>query len=264
MRRLSKYYRFNDNALTALGQRGVWCQEALKQNDPFEGLSMKNLKMTTASINKLKNSYLKHNPYNFSKEKLDEFMKTESDLAWVDLINSRRKKFLTDFAFASFIDESENKDENVAMWAHYGGDHAGFRLVFDFEENPSSRKDILIQVKYQQDLPQINIDKFGDIVFGPDKWDDISIRKLLSVKIDQWSHEHEWRIWKRSPGPGYYHYEDRLKEVYFGARSTDEQRHLIAKSINDEKVKFFEMKAISEPPFLVKKLKVWYMGRLRD
>jgi hypothetical protein len=123
-----------------------------------------------------------------------------------------RERFLSTKGVTCF---SECND-NLLMWAHYGGHYKGFCLAFNTSKEPFTK---LRQVRYVDVMPQIDIvdcmvNKNYDKLF-----DD-----LYCTKSDSWSYEKEWRAMHSEAGTLFTYEADSLRAIYFGP---DIERHAL-------------------------------------
>lgn len=246
---LSKYYRFDLYGIKALTAGGVWCQPASQQNDPFEGLPLKKQGYTEEDLDLFKQVMKKYD------------WTVPGDMYLSSAINDMRRKFLESFSFASFIDESASREENLRMWTFYGGEHKGFKLVFDINVASIYR---LVKVTYQDYIPPLDMESFAELLFGPNKWNDRFVREWLSVKSEHWEAEKEWRIWYTKPGGGYYEYKNssELKEVYFGYKCDEDQKKAIARLIKND-VRYFRLISNEYGTGLVPEELLWFPNQDR-
>jgi len=101
------------------------------------------------------------------------------------------------------------------MWAHYGDDHKGFCLGFEWSEYTPFFGSAQ-QVRYQDALPHID-------VFNAEDGQQVDL--LFLTKFTDWQHEREWRIVDPESGPGLQTYpEELLRTVIFGCRTKDADR----------------------------------------
>lgn len=76
------------------------------------------------------------------------------------------------------------KRDDILMWAHYAGQHTGFCLEFDVDNEFFRRA---AKVEYEASLPRINVLSLADPPEGK------AAKKLL-IKARDWEYEQEWRI----------------------------------------------------------------------
>lgn len=132
----------------------------------------------------------------------EEFKKQVLDGATFGLTEFNRK-FLIEKGVSCFSE----KNDNLLMWAHYGGSYKGFCLEFrtNFESLNKIRP-----VKYVESTPKITVD-----LLIADQQDD-QILDLYCTKSNSWSYEKEWRGIHNKVGTEYIYETDALKAVYFG------------------------------------------------
>ena len=155
-------------------------------------------------------------------------------------INDVRENFLNTRGVTCF---SELNDDLV-MWAHYGGQYKGFCLAFDTAKAPFTK---LRRVRYVKNIPQIDI-----VQFTVNENHDKLLDDLFCTKSISWEYEKEWRAIHSDAGTLFGYEADALQEIYFGP---DIERHaleiicLIIQGQNPD-VQFFKGKR-SETKFKV-------------
>ncbi|MDD4032903.1 MAG: DUF2971 domain-containing protein [Bacteroidales bacterium] len=121
--------------------------------------------------------------------------------------------------------------DNELMWAHYANSHKGFCLAYDV--------DILISDYVKQKTV-----KMVKVIY--ENWENINLsqhdiyQSLLGIKSPNWLYENEIRLIFDSPGIKEYSYEA-LKAVYFGSRMKQQEREIIIKNFDGDKVDFYEI-----------------------
>jgi DUF2971 family protein len=139
------------------------------------------------------------------------------------------------------------KDPNSSqMWAHYSGGHTGICLGFEFPESGPpgiiTRKNIF-EVRYQDDCPRFPISAFQK---RPYPLFDLAI-PLLTTKHTDWAVENEHRYLHTATNICVQYSTGSLKEIIFGARTTQAQRDRIRKECDQLELDLLFREAIVVP-----------------
>lgn len=224
---LFKYQPIRDYNIETLGSNELWFSKANALNDPFD------CKATYYNINTL-TDYLKDKvPSSVIKElgSIENFIN--------DGIEHLRSSVRLTCFTESFT--------NMPMWAHYGDNHQGVCIEYDFSQLPvendfskhlypvgyeSNRYDItnLLRMLFTEDQldPRINLLFF-----------------IMLMKHKSWAYEKEWRIlfFNPSPNGGKEKCPIIPKSVYFGLNCSEENIEKIKKVLpNQTKCYKLEMK----------------------
>lgn len=151
-----------------------------------------------------------------------------------------REKFLNTKGVTCF---SERNDD-LLMWGHYGGQYKGFCLEFATSKEPFTK---LRQVQYVDVIPQVDI---ADCMVNKNY--DKVVGDLYCTKSSVWKYEKEWRAIHSEAGTLFTYDTDVLKAIYFGPdieRQALEIVCLIVQGQNPD-VQFFQGKR-SETEFKV-------------
>lgn len=142
----------------------------------------------------LKNQLITMSPQELKKELVNGAVKA---------LNDARDKFLNNNGVTCF---SERNDD-LLMWSHYGGQYKGFCLEFRTEHEPFNK---LRKVKYVPKMPALRI----DTVIVDKSYDHIT--DLYCTKSEAWVYEQEWRGFHVKAGTLFSYKAEALKAVYFG------------------------------------------------
>ena len=125
------------------------------------------------------------------------------------------------------------KDE--LLWAHYAYSHFGFCIEFDLDLLKSGYRNNLLSfdVKYKNRPPEID---FSDISSNAKK----IFNKLVGFKSKRWEYEEEYRIITDFSGE-YFYPPNAIKSIYFGVRTTEENKNSIKKVLRGRGVKFYQI-----------------------
>lgn len=99
-------------------------------------------------------------------------------------------------------------NDNLLMWAHYGGQYRGFCLEFRTDDELFKK---LRKVCYTDTMPQIDI---VDCVVNRNF--DQLLNSLFCTKSSPWAYEKEWRAIHNDSNTPFTYTPEALKAVYFG------------------------------------------------
>ena len=131
-------------------------------------------------------------------------------------------KMTSDLAICSFSETPTN----LSMWAYYASNFSGFVIEYDLEEMFRSYPPAkLAKVHYSTKIPDVNLNDYYRNQEGCN-------RLAFSLKHENWSHEREWRLFKKQ--------EELLEipascisSVYTGPRTRDEHIIRLEESANN-------------------------------
>jgi hypothetical protein len=98
-------------------------------------------------------------------------------------------------------------NNNLLMWAHYGGKYKGFCLEFKTEFEPFED---LRKVKYSENMPVFDTLS----TFKYKEYD--GVIDLVCTKSKSWEYEKEWRLMHDKAGSLFIYPAEALKAIYFG------------------------------------------------
>lgn len=125
------------------------------------------------------------------------------------------------------------KDE--LLWAHYAYSHFGFCIEFELEILKSGYRNNLLSfdVKYKNEPPEIDLRDINSNA------QDI-FNKLIGFKSRRWEFEEEYRIITDFSGE-YFYPPDAVKAIYFGVRTTEENKNKIKEVLKGRGIKFYQI-----------------------
>ncbi len=192
-------------------------------NDPFECKPHFNYPKNPSKIRKhlikvaIKNGHAKKSAESFvskSMNKPELFQKTIYDAIQKTFGNIRMCSFTT------------NK-ENLLFWSHYTDSHKGYCVEYDATIMPIS---YAFKVQYENDYPE---------AIYPSPANALGFKPAL-IKSKAWEYEEEYRIIfipeaERQPendGLSLILNGNEIKNIYFGANMTDDNKRILAELIN--------------------------------
>ena len=208
--KIYKYEIFNIHSLLNLKAQSLYFSSPRDFNDPYDcAINASVAEPSDEQIEIVKQHYLNDPETSLTiKQQLESLQFDELKKELINganlFINDARKNFLKTRGVTCF---SERNDDLI-MWAHYGGQYKGFCLAFDTAKEPFTK---LRQVQYVKTVPQINMVDFT-IHENHDKlFDDLFCTKSIS-----WEYEKEWRAIHSDAGTLFGYEPDALREIYFG------------------------------------------------
>jgi hypothetical protein len=205
-----KYESFNVQSLINLKAQSLYFGSPRNFNDPYDcAITATVCDPSADEIELVRQHYL--NDLSLSGAEKQRFKSIPSDeLKQVlikttkDGIADAREHFLSTKGVTCF---SECNDD-LLMWAHYGGKYKGFCLAFNTSKEPFNK---LRRVKYVDVIPQINIaDCMMNMNYGKLQND------LFCTKSSFWGYEKEWRAIHSKAGTLFGYEADVLRAIYFG------------------------------------------------
>lgn len=124
---------------------------------------------------------------------------------------------------------------NVLMWSHYGANHYGIALQFDFRQGNAEQLLPIWKVDYQPVRPVI-ADMHIAIQERP-------LADALAIKADFWRYEQEWRVMKADKARTILPFDRSIiTGIALGAKCTAENEKLIREMIGDDVISLYQMR----------------------
>ncbi|GEP52743.1 hypothetical protein FNO01nite_34150 [Flavobacterium noncentrifugens] len=241
---LYKYYPPTINSFKSIVNAGLWCDQYLNMNDPFDSLAIAKRNFSVEEIQEFRTQAKKSDDPEWNK------MAELSDELISEYINGTRSEILSESYF--FASLSERKD-NILLWSHYGQSHTGFVLEIELDENDHH----LQKVSYENSLPSFDTSWFFKFLDeeSDDKKNSPMVAYLLkdfAIKSKHWQYEEEWRVCIKNKG--YFRYDpSKIKGVYFGMNSDPEVEKIVIflGSVLTKDVPVYKMQLDPEPLGLI-------------
>jgi len=233
-----KYESFNIRSLLNLKAQSLYFGSPREFNDPYDcAINATVAEPSDEQIEIVKQHYLsdpslsltiKQQFESMSLDKLKQQLINGANM----FINDARENFLNTRGVTCF---SERNDDLI-MWAHYGGQYKGFCLAFDTAKDPFTK---LRQVRYVETVPQINM-----VDFTVNKNHNRLLDDLFCTKSISWEYEKEWRAIHSVAGTLFGYEADALRKIYFGPDIERQALEIICLIIQGQNpdVQFFEGK----------------------
>ncbi|CAM4328380.1 DUF2971 domain-containing protein [Vibrio agarivorans] len=245
---LFKYRAFDKYTILNLLNQTVWLPKVEQLNDPFDG----QFKLTDAAPDI--DTFIDH------CAKFSEWFGQNEGLT-INIENIRKEMFLPDgtpndelreyaHSFKDFF-ESKCKDtgvlslsstaENTTMWSHYGDEHTGICIGYDpsklFNKSYGNGLPWLREVKY---LDESQISRNSYLLYAESGFGSSSaatkefFKRMLSVKVSDWTYEKEWRfILPECGGQVYSINKNAITSITFGLRTTIDSKHALVNLIRN-------------------------------
>lgn len=206
--KLYKYEKICTQSLSNLKAQSVYFSSPIVFNDPYDydidaGIDMLNDAETIEIKNYLYES--RGTPSSVKRQLLNSNIEEMRSLLF-RIADEQARQISSEWKKRGVTCLSECNDD-LLMWAHYGGGYKGFCLEFSTEYEPFSSA---IKVKYSQQKPKINI---KSLIVNNDR---TTVFELFSTKSNSWHYEREWRCLHQDAGTLFGYKPEALTAVYFG------------------------------------------------
>lgn len=256
LKKLYKYESFSPQNLRNLKDQVIYFSSPKQFNDPYDCQLKANIQAPSdEEIEKIRKKYSESADV---PERAKKSFLESSNNELKDTIYSSAKKIIKDNCF-QFIETNgvtcfSESNEDLLMWAHYGGNYTGFCLEFSTQNEPFSAANV---VTYVEELPVVESGK----IFLNDNYDDVF--NLFCTKSESWSYEKEWRIMHKNAGTPYTYKTTDLSAIYFGPEIDSASLDIICLILKGQhnKIKYFKGKR-SETEFKVEFEEFTYSSHL--
>lgn len=109
---------------------------------------------------------------------------------------------------------------DLLMWGHYSFGHRGICIQFEDQTINQMFNNSLYKVKYQNELPSLEISKLLSSQFHIDAYRSMDI---WTTKSNDWKYEQEWRIFDIIRGPGVHPINSRIISKVLLGRAIDKE-----------------------------------------
>jgi len=207
--RLFKYEAFTVRSLLNLKKQIIYFGSPLNFNDPYDcAITPTIAEPSDEDIEEIRAHQINLTDVPAAAKRALQ-QSTSQDLRELFVRSARKTlrdsvdEFLAKRGVACF---SERNDD-LLMWSHYGGQYKGFCLEFDTTAEPFHR---ILPVRYEKSLPTVSVRSLLlDDSFNPGQ-------ELFSTKSEAWAYEREWRAIHNAAGTEYGYPSAALTGVYFG------------------------------------------------
>lgn len=204
-----KYENFTAQSLKNLKSQSVYFGSPLGFNDPYDCAIRAGVKeLTDADIEILRTAYLPRSdlPVPARKQLETSGIQQLRDL-FTNIANRLVHDKVEDFLNTKGVTCFSERNDDLLMWSHYGGQYKGFCLEFSTDYEPF---DNIKKVEYIPMMPKIDLMP----VLLHDEFDQFI--NLFCMKSQSWSYEQEWRCLHMKAGTLFGYEAAALQGVYFG------------------------------------------------
>ena len=232
--RLYKYEAFSPRAIENLKAQALYFGSPSNFNDPYDCAFIPNIRQPSdAEVEAVRRTYL-DDPQTPSSARAQFTTFSTEELRQM-LMRAGRSAF--DHAVSDFINKRgvtcfSERNDDLLMWSHYGGQYKGFCLEFDTAHTPFEK---IKKVKYSKELPSIDLAP----LLVSDNYE--QVLELFSVKAEAWRYEDEWRAIHAEAGTLYTYPAESLTGVFFGPQIRDQALEIICLILQgqNESVRFW-------------------------
>lgn len=232
--RLYKYSAFSAQNLENLKNQTIYFSSSRGFNDPYDCSVTPTIEIPSDSdVSRIKNRYLADPLINTAAR--DELQRVTVEQMRELFLRSAAKlaiEKVNEFSEKRGVSCFSESNDDLLMWAHYGGTYKGFCLEFNTEYFPSIR-----QVRYSECLPSFNP---MPILNGEIHLDDFM--SAFATKSLSWAYEKEWRAFHDKVGTAYCYPAQALTGIYFGPEMSEAALEIVCLILQsqNETVKFFK------------------------
>lgn len=226
---LYKYTAFSEHTESLISKPELWFSRPSKLNDPFELRPWYEFKYELHQLVEGFARQLRHvNPLMTETASVAEATgivlqgRHRDPKMWIELRKDLAERLDQEIGLLCL----SSRPDSILMWSHYGRDHTGVCLGFEWSSyTPFFGR--AQKVKYQQALPVID-------VFNASA--DSQVDSVFLTKYRDWRYEREWRIIDHECGEGLRPYPSNLlKTVTFGLNTKPKHRQDVRKWLSSRK-----------------------------
>jgi hypothetical protein len=231
--RLYKYENLTAQTLQNLKGQVLYFGSPLGFNDPYDCALTPNIRHPTDDeVETIRLTYLQNTTTPPLAHQEFEVIST-NDLRQMLLRAGRSglEKGINEFLATRGVTCFSQRNDDLLMWSHYGGQYKGICLEFSTASEPFAK---IRSVQYVKTLPTIDL---APLLQG----DFDLVSNLFCTKSESWSYEMEWRAIHAIAGTKYVYPAESLTGVYFGPEIDRESLEIICLILRgqNESVKFW-------------------------
>lgn len=232
--RLFKYEAFSTRSLLNLKKQIIYFGSPLNFNDPYDcAVTPSIAEPSDQDVESIRTHYTSQPDMPAAARK--QFQESSIQALRDIFLRSARKTLrdsVEDFLSRRGVACFSERNDDLLMWSHYGGQYRGFCLEFDTTAEPFRR---IFPVRYVKALPTVSVRSLLlDDTFNP-------VQELFCTKSEAWSYEREWRAIHDSAGTEYCYPPSALTAVYFGPDIDQQTLEIICLVLSgqNDTVRFF-------------------------
>jgi len=219
---LYKYGKFDEYTERRFTHNELFFSSPYRFNDPFDSKVV--LRCDGKAQQKeeyLCAQYKKKQP-TLSEEEIRAHVHGREEIILNETLEKARDRLRNGLDVCCF---TERRDD-ILMWAHYAGQHTGFCLEFDADNEFFARA---LRVKYGAIRAIINVLSLDSLSEG-------EVAKKLLIKARDWKHEQEWRIVDYGKGEEIQNFPaEALRGVILGCKISPENKENVLKWCSERK-----------------------------
>lgn len=198
---LFKFEAFNSQSLLNLKSQVIYFGPPANFNDAYDCRApLKTIPVQTSDIE----TYLTED--NIPSDEAEAYRQLSCEKIET-LLSDAVRKVMLDRLTGKGVSCFSALNDDLLMWAHYGGKYSGFCLEFRTSFEPFTK---IHRVIYSDEIPEID---FRLIV---EKRNDEIFERFFCTKSTSWAYEKEWRAFHNKAGTAFHYDREALKAVYFG------------------------------------------------
>ena len=232
--RLFKYESVTTQSLQNLKTQTIFFGSPLNFNDPYDcALSPSIKEPSDDDVEKIRQSELASKTLDPRAKDTIRVASTSGLRAmYLRIGQSAAEQAIQDFLAQKGVSCFSETNDNLLMWAHYGGHSRGFCLEFDATHDPFST---FKKVGYASVMPSLDLVK----LVCKKNYD--QILDLYCTKSKDWEYEREWRGIHNKVGTAYTYPGESLTGIYFGPEVAPSVFEIVCLILNgqNETVKFW-------------------------
>ncbi len=247
---LFKYTKIDEKRLKSLSEDAIWFEKPENFNDPYDSFLNINKKELLLNIQNHMGNW-----YNVEFKKLQDRLKREhnkSDAeletmmkAYQEAVCSVLEKNMPDIhdhsqkgLFVSCFSELKN---SILMWSHYGDNHKGICLEYDFlnSKNDEIFFKSIFPVVYSREL--LDLTKYHTVEMK--EFNNLIVVLAAIFKSQDWFYEKEWRtVFPLGPdSKAFCRSGARTKAIYLGTKISKANKKLLVEIARGKNILIYQM-----------------------
>ncbi len=233
--KLYNYRRGTEQDLENLKNKLVWCSRADSFNDPYDSaLFVRSEELLHIVGNQ-------EGELEQLKKEIDEMSPIKKYLDIDSMLAVLGRK--ADSIIQPVLDTLRNsiaiyclteEKDSILMWSHYGDNHKGFCIEYDFDE---------IRENFEQFHPVVYDEEFCNISEYIMESNPNSVFRAVISKAYEWKYEKEWRaiLVNNSKSSGHTITSPKIKGIYLGCKADEVLERKIKDIIKDGNIPLYKM-----------------------
>lgn len=218
--RLYKFESLTPRTLQNIKDQVLYFGSPLGFNDPYDCAVTPNIQeLTNDQTEAVRKHYLSDASVSGRKRRALETLATQELRALLQkTASSTMLETVDSFLKNRGVTCFSEKNDDLLMWSHYGGQYRGVCLEFDTQVEPLG---LVKPVRYVESLPPLSV---AEILLNQE-FDHVT--ELFCTKSVAWRYEQEWRAIHKVAGTKYIYPAHALTGVYFGPDIDDASLEIV-------------------------------------